>query len=334
MFNAVHQSNLTCTNKRWNSPFYNEIDTLIPVIVDDKIYWHLAIPAVLDSLPKRYNYLKDTYANLKYLKKRNPKKQLVNYWNKNMILGDINYLELTKEELANIGILFDTSRTAYKLEDVNTHKKYYSLSIDGNNRYSYVSRDTVFPECLPILTTDEKGLNQRFFCRNNKNNKFLVDLFIPIKIPLSEYVNGISYDEIYWYNPTDDFIDLLPDRIKYQLKDEKDWIINKSQSESDTKTCTFFEICRSTLQIDNLKVYPNPAKDQVTVEFSSKEDLVGNITITNMAGVQILELMEKTQMKTGTNNFYVDISELPSGLFIISINTDKGFKTQRLIISQ
>ena len=334
VFNAVYVSNLSCSDKRWNSPFYNEIDTLIPVIVENRIYWHLAIPAVLDSLPKRYNYLKETYANLKHLKKQNPEKQLVNYWNKNMILGDINYLELSKEELANIGIIFDSTRTGYVVEDVYTHKQYYSLSIDGNKSYSSISRDTVFPESLPILTTDEKGLNQYFFCRNTKSNKFLVDLFIPIKIPLNEYVDGINYDQIYWYNPTEVFINLLPDRIKYQLKEEKDWILNDSPSKPETTTCTFFEVCRSTLQIDNLKVYPNPAKNQITVEFSTKEDLVGNITITNMAGVQISQLIEKTHIKAGSNSFNIDISGLPSGLFIISINTDKGFKTQRLIVSQ
>ncbi|MCG8698347.1 MAG: T9SS type A sorting domain-containing protein [Bacteroidales bacterium] len=180
----------------------------------------------------------------------------------------------------------------------------------------------------------EKGLNQRFFCRRNKNNKFLVDLFIPIRIPLSEYVDGINYDEIYWYNPTDVFISLLPDRIKHQLKDEKDWILNNTPTNLEAKTCTFFEACRSTLQLDNLKVFPNPAKNQATVEFSANEDLVGNITLTNMAGVQIREVVEETQINMGTNSFPVDLTGLPSGLFIISINTNKGFRTYRIIVSQ
>jgi hypothetical protein len=60
----------------------------------------------------------------------------------------------------------------------------------------------------------------------------------------------------------------------------------------------------------------------------------GNISITNIAGVQIRQIIGKTHIKAGPNSFTVDVSGLPSGLFIISINTNKGFKTKRIIISQ
>jgi hypothetical protein len=331
-YNAMHISNQLCSNKRWNAPFYNEIDTLVPVIVNDDIYWFLAISAVLDSLPYRYNYLKDAYSNLKCLKKQFPEKQLVNYWNKNMILGDIKFMELSKEELANIGVVFDSSKLGYRVEDAYTHKSYYTYRKEGDITNSTTSRDLVFPPSLPIIRTDEKGLNQWFFCRANRNNAFQVDLFVPIKIPLNEYVNGIDYYEIYWYNPTDSFINLLPERIRYQLKAEKEGILKISPQLAST--CAFFEACKSTLQLDDLHVFPNPARDQLTVEFSAKEDLEGNITITNMAGVQIRQIMGKTNIKAGPNSFSVDLSGLPSGLFIISINTNKGFKTKRIIISQ
>ncbi len=331
-FNAVYISNHSCSNKRWDSPFYNEIDTLLPVIVNEDIYWFLAIPEVLDSLPLRYNYLKEAYSNLKCLKKQFPEKQLVNYWNKNMILGTINYLELSREELANIGVVFDSTRLGYFVEDIYTHKSYFTYKINGNITNTTVSRDAVFPSNLPIISTDEKGLNQQFFCRRNRNNAFQVDLFVPIKIPLNEYVDGINNYEIYWYNPTDSLIDLLPDRIKYQLKAEKEGILNDSPQSA--ATCTFFEACKSTLQVDNLKVYPNPAKDRLTIEFSAREDLEGNISITNMAGIQIRQIMDNTHIKTGFNTYTEDISDLPSGLFIISINTNKGVRTRRIIVAQ
>lgn len=335
VFNALNQSNLSCTDHRWDSPFYSEIDTLIPVIVGDIIYWHLATPMVLDSLPIRYHYLKETYANLKDLKKKNPERQLVNYWNKNMILGDINYLKLSKEELANIGVKFDSLNNWHGIEDPYTHKTYYSSRYNGSFYISNNCRDIVISDNLPLLSTDKKGLNQSFFSGRNENDKLQPDLFIPIKIPFSNYINGYK-DAIYWYNPTDSFINLLPDRIKYQLKEEKEWILNDSDSilELKTKTCTYFEVCRSNLQIDHLKVYPNPARKNAIVEFYTNEDLEGNITLTNMAGVEIRQLIQKTQMKAGANSFSVDISGLPSGIFIILVNTDKGFKTQRILVSQ
>ena len=81
-------------------------------------------------------------------------------------------------------------------------------------------------------------------------------------------------------------------------------------------------------------MYPNPAINTVTLEFNTNEEVTGTISIINIAGVKIKANMPKTTFITGYNSCQIDLSGIIPGMYIISINTDKGFITQRLIVSQ
>lgn len=332
-FNVCYTSDTACTNHRWNSPFYNSIDTLIPVVHLNKIYWFYAVPGVFDSLPPRFQHLKETYASLKCLKKKYPDRQLVNYWNKKMILGDIKLISLTKEELENIGIVFNKEGNGYSIVNPQTKKAFYSYYQDKNTAWGTQSKDTTTRDYIPILKTDEKGLNQHFYMtsKNKQNIATIAEVLIPVKIPLNEYMKDIPYYDVYWYNPTDSFISLLPERIRYTLKAEKESILKNSKIASSSG-CIYFEACQSTLELDNLSVFPNPATQYVTLQFSTRQDINGYISLSNMAGVPIKQLTTNSLIRAGHNSFKLDLSGIRSGMYLLTVFSDKGFKTKRLIV--
>jgi hypothetical protein len=178
-YNVCDISDTAYTDHRWNSPFYNSIDTLVPVVHLNKIYWFYPVKGVFDSLPPRYQHLKETYANLKCLKKKYPDRQLVNYWNKKMILGDIKLINLTKEELENIGVVFNKEGNGYSIVNPNTKKAFYSYSQENNIPRGTQSKDTTTRDYIPIIKTDEKGLNQHFFNASKNKQNIVLFLFFP-----------------------------------------------------------------------------------------------------------------------------------------------------------
>jgi hypothetical protein len=64
------------------------------------------------------------------------------------------------------------------------------------------------------------------------------------------------------------------------------------------------------------------------------DELEGSISLVNISGSQLRTLIPKTSFMTGKNSYKVDLSGITPGIYLVSISTNNGFKTQRLIISQ
>jgi hypothetical protein len=93
-FSMVDNSDILCTTHRWGDSFYNKIDTLLPVVInisdETKILWFTPHTDIFKALPSRYQHLERIYDELICIKKRNPKHQIVNYWDKsrNQVLDE------------------------------------------------------------------------------------------------------------------------------------------------------------------------------------------------------------------------------------------------------
>jgi len=74
----------------------------------------------------------------------------------------------------------------------------------------------------------------------------------------------------------------------------------------------------------DISVYPNPAKDMITVSFENSKN-VGAINIYNMSG----SLIKVVEINGNRNE--IDISELPSGSYIISVDDEKEPLTKQII---
>jgi hypothetical protein len=327
--------------------FYLTIDTLVPIVVTFKnglkpeILWFTSSEDLFKLLPSRYQNLQHTYYCIKQLKLSQNKqhKQVVNYKYNSFIqdsLLKIKAIELNDDELKNIYIESTTGYFSVRNEDnskyfwVDESKKEYGIDLNYKAfRHNF----------FPIFITDSKGRHRRVDNNFDIHDKNVVDsikneninVLIPIKVHLKEI--RIKENEItLWYLPTDEFIDALPDRIKHELKIERNAIINDSLN--FTSTCTYFEVCKSTLSVENLRVFPNPTKQSVTIEFSVYESAVGNISLYNIGGSQVKVLLSNQTFVSRNNSFKFELSDVTPGIYLVSLQTDKGFLTQRLIISR
>ena len=313
------------------------MDTLIPVVINNQagqIFWFTPHQSFFDLLPERYSYLRNTYKNLICLKKKYPKKTFTNYLETGAerILDPINVLNLNTEELQKIGVLIDSECVIFQ-----TINKKYILKICKHETYSGGNDDDsdVFPpNPYPVIMTDTLG--RRLYVQGSISNKDTVskimNILVPVRINLNKIISKNQEVIICWYYPTQEFLDALPKNIGAEIKSELKNITNSSMESSTS--CNYFEICKSSLKLDNFKLYPNPASSSVTIEFENSEDIIGSISIVNMAGLKLRELLPNTTFISGHNSYQMNLAGINSGIYLISVNTKRGFKTQRLIVAQ
>ncbi|WP_177169156.1 T9SS type A sorting domain-containing protein [Flavobacterium terrigena] len=76
-------------------------------------------------------------------------------------------------------------------------------------------------------------------------------------------------------------------------------------------------------QIDGLKMYPNPTKNNLFIETALNSDI--NVSIVNMLGKEIIN--------TKVTNNTVNVSNLTSGIYIVKITEEGKISTKKLIIN-
>ncbi|PWN71387.1 leucyl aminopeptidase [Chryseobacterium phosphatilyticum] len=76
--------------------------------------------------------------------------------------------------------------------------------------------------------------------------------------------------------------------------------------------------------LDAIKIYPNPAKDTLMVEMFQKEKSF-SIEINDMAGNRILNI---------ANQDKINVSGLKNGVYTVTIKTDKGNTTRKMVIEK
>jgi len=340
-FYAWAFSSLSCDEFTLGGPqFYETIDTLVPIVVESQkreIYWFTPTKSLFNKLPDRYSYIETVIKNLQHLKKTCPKKTFINYWSQGVgIFDDINFIELSKADLEKIQFKISKGKLVVSDKDDFNRLELYSnssQSIKGND-----SKLPFPPNPFPMAITDTLGRGRYFPIYANKeqvNRNYIINninTLIQIKVDLEEIIPPRNETIVFWFYPTDEFINALPDGIKYDLKSELD-AINEGTFKS-TSSCKYFEACKSTLTLDDLRVYPNPANQNISIEFSLPNSLDGHISLINISGVQVKSIVSQRTFNSGMNLFNANLTDVPPGVYLISIITDNGFKTQRIIISR
>lgn len=74
-------------------------------------------------------------------------------------------------------------------------------------------------------------------------------------------------------------------------------------------------------------LYPNPAKESTTITFSNDIN-EATISLYNIAG----QLVQSYQPTIVNNSTMLDVSTFSAGIYVVSIHTNKGVTTKRLII--
>lgn len=79
-------------------------------------------------------------------------------------------------------------------------------------------------------------------------------------------------------------------------------------------------------ETDFAKVYPNPANNLINVEL--EDAYLNSVELKNVDG----KLVHYSNLKNKENHLLVDVSEMPTGIYLLTIATDKGLFNKRLFI--
>ncbi len=78
----------------------------------------------------------------------------------------------------------------------------------------------------------------------------------------------------------------------------------------------------------DFEVFPNPAKDEITVKFTAKTFAERDVTIFDYSGRLI------TRLKTNQPVVRISTSEFCSGIYMLVVRDDKSFSSHKLIVAQ
>lgn len=182
-----------------------------------------------------------------------------------------------------------------------------------------------YPEFMEQLTFYKKQIDNYL-----KFNKML-SIEIPFKNDPKK--NGL----IFWYRPSQDLIDILPQRYRAALAKEFKLIENMDGvCGADIKVEeTYLDVWRTCSgAIENLRLFPNPVLSDFSIRFDLTENRILSYSIHDLNGMKIRDLKGNVSMKPGTISETFDISQIPKGMYLIVVSSDKNEVTLQRIIKQ
>lgn len=89
-------------------------------------------------------------------------------------------------------------------------------------------------------------------------------------------------------------------------------------------------ISENLASIKNFGIYPNPAKDEITISLDALNNQSTDIIINDIVGKKIKQI--KTNLIVGENKFNVNTSELSKGIYLVTIKSGNSSETKKLVI--
>ncbi|WAC14541.1 T9SS type A sorting domain-containing protein [Dyadobacter pollutisoli] len=105
---------------------------------------------------------------------------------------------------------------------------------------------------------------------------------------------------------------------------------SRAQQANDKKKRMFFYPSKDTptaLAIKNLKVYPNPASQQVQIELPETPGKEGfMLEVSNMKG--------QCMLSQKWNGEKLNVSQFQSGIYIVTLRKDRQYYSQKLVVKR
>lgn len=173
-------------------------------------------------------------------------------------------------------------------------------------------------------------------------NKWIA-IAVPMGIPYTEQDKANKRwrpDFILWFEPTPELVAALPEQYRQALTRELNLATDeKALAENNVETPEpgkgFLGVWQARAGVLTASaVSPNPVKNQmVTVSYTLAEQRTVRINLRALSGAVLRPLVEAQNKAAGTWREETTIGALPPGMYIVTIETEKGEHTvQRLIV--
>jgi len=318
-------------------------DTLMPLLVKPNqsknnegiILWFKITDNLFNYLPNRYHHLKIDYQKIIECKRKFIKADVVGYEAKK-ITETMKFIELNINQYTKLGFDIKSDKIQIRTKGWNVFLSKKSTGVrtikseEQEIKLIFLANKSGHQMIKWAISGDDE---EKF---DNEYFKSKIQNLVPILMKKSAFPDILNEDQVFWFEPSDALFSALPEHIGKQLRMEYNYISAETDDQRIelTTNCTYFEACKSTLKAENCKLYPNPASTSATLEFSMPETAIGNISLANISGSQLKILVPTTSFPNGNNSFKFDVAGISPGIYLVLIKTDKGFKTQRLIISK
>lgn len=84
----------------------------------------------------------------------------------------------------------------------------------------------------------------------------------------------------------------------------------------------------------SFRVYPNPAKDMVTIDFIADNTDEVHITLHNAFGQKLHEMIHENNNRGAVNSVNFDMSSLQGGVYYFKLQNDNNISTKKIILSK
>lgn len=84
--------------------------------------------------------------------------------------------------------------------------------------------------------------------------------------------------------------------------------------------------------VSSFSVYPNPAKDNVSISYELKNETSVKVQITDLSGKEIF--VSKQGSKSGKNSVSVNTAAFANGVYVVNFITNNGVVTEKLVINK
>ncbi len=180
-------------------------------------------------------------------------------------------------------------------------------------------------------------LNDKIFDNNVEMDELIrINKLIPVAIDLDK-TDDIEFDYIFWFDPTADIINKLPEDVQARLEPE---LLALSETSSICEAAaiagedSYLDVWRACSgSIENLKVYPNPTSGKVNLNYELIDKRNVTVSLHDMFGNKIKTLQNSAATNMGEINKEFVLDGLEAGMYLIVVQTDKDEQAvQRVIL--
>ncbi|MEZ0609219.1 M1 family aminopeptidase [Fibrella sp. WM1] len=112
------------------------------------------------------------------------------------------------------------------------------------------------------------------------------------------------------------------------LFDPNNWILKRAQQVTPPTGGT--AVILATQEAINLRVFPNPTADQLTVEFATQQPGPLTLSLVNLLGQTVLTQPE-TNVPSGQQRRTIGLGNVPSGQYVLRLQTADGVKSTSVV---
>jgi hypothetical protein len=183
-------------------------------------------------------------------------------------------------------------------------------------------------DCTPEVSTN--GIIQARNSLNTGDNYTIIEdnLLTEPEQPVPTLVDtfGDNVPDCYITVYANDTMFLYPDTINCTFHNDGSVTYNDAANQNKIAP-----VVNNVGSINNVYMYPNPAKEILNLEITCSGITTANISIADSKGLSMLNANQSHQLFKGYNKVELNVSTLPTGVYLLKIIEDKNIKIYKFV---